>query len=335
MFFNLIKPKIIIIYILLLLSMYQKVQAWSIIPPNTNTYIDKQKSLLLIGINGQIILGNPLVTSIDQSLDNATLAFKNAIPKIKEVQKTLKDYENTVEKWRKDTVPDQKGTYERIIDTAINDLKNVGKFSGGISTTDLEKIEEKDFYNQEALNNAGEQYAQGNSRYESTFKQGVLCASNKKPDFKDNLLEDKAFFLLNKKEQFGALQNTSCHVIHNATAYKVSLSELIKKKQEIIDTAINNILKENPKTIGEFDGRRLALLSIKALQQGVIDEYLLKINKANITIQIAEESSKYANQSLLVGPAKNWKRSLIADGAKTAFGEAVKSYTSTSTDWNE
>jgi hypothetical protein len=281
-----------------------------------DVYIDKDKAAALVAINTALLPNANILTKTgyifdaSRAINRAGNYFDDAGKDLTSILGTLNQYKTTFPAWQATTDPSTPASadYVRNVTTAENDLKN-------LTTSDklnLDNLEKDNFDNTFAFNNSALQHSQGNSSHKTVFDDGVLCPG------------DKPTGLIPTKN-YSTLQYKACTIINNATAYKIKLSESVQKKQKVIDDAIVDILKKSPKTMGNFEARRVALSDLQALQQNVIDEYDLKAKNADLQIKIAEEARRYASEAMLVGPTKQTTRTAAVSAFKTAVGIALNS----------
>jgi hypothetical protein len=283
-------------------------------------YTDVKKEVALAAITSALSPNIVTIPTASNSINTAGNYFTEAGLDLVSLLRTLSKYKATFRAWETTTDPSTVAStsYVTNVTTAENDLKK-------ITTSDkltLDNLEKDNFDNTDADNNSATQHSQGNNSHKTVFDDGALCPGNK---------PDGPLY----KKNYSTLQYKACMIVNNATAYKIKLSESAQKKQKVIDDAIVDILKKSPKTMGNFEARRVALSDLQALQQNVVDEYDLKAKNADLQIKIAEEARLYASEAMLVGPTKKFAKNVAVATVKVAVGIALNNTLPETIPYNE
>jgi hypothetical protein len=288
--------------VLLLLMPIQRAIAITV-----DVYTDAKKAIALAGIASALSPNIITIPTASSSIKRAGDYFTDAGKDLVSILATLSQYKTTFPAWETTTDPSTPASADYVtnVTTAENDLKKIT----ALDKLNLDNLEKDNFDNTFAFNNSALQYSQGNGKHKEAFDDGVLCPG--KPGLTDIT------------KTYSTLQYKACTIVNNATAYKIKLSESVQKKQTVIDSAVKDILKNSPNTMGNFEARRVALSDLQALQQNVIDEYDLKAKNADLQIKIAEEARLYASEAMLVGPTKKSAKTVALGAFEAAVGIAL------------
>jgi hypothetical protein len=256
--------------------------------------LDNGMFFVLSGILGTTIKMNFAAKQTHRNLKslNATLnkIVNTSLDKIK--VRVKKDTALT-KKWQDENRPTT--DYDSFVDAATNGLATLQR----TSDTQLTALENNFFNNTPAIQNMALQYSQENSAYKIAMADGVMCP--------------KSIIIPENKANYYNLQNSSCTIMYNATAYKKLLSQIVTSKQKIIDDATTKIAKATPRkpSIGDFDAKKTALIQLNLLQKDIMDEYEMKKSNADTQIKIAKETQMFAADAIVAGPPVTKKEGVL------------------------
>jgi hypothetical protein len=243
---------------------------------------------------------NDQLTKTDRNLENINVQYKKNV--------------DLVKSWTQDTNPDLIALKASLKDEMVL-LKRLNLEA----KTNLDNYEYEYFINTNSDENTKEQY-------DKYIKLNSLVTP-----IKNNavMMCDKRV-KTNNNTYFG-LKESSCQSVHNATAYKKKLYEYIVQKQQILEDIMKKVMASNLNTIGEHDARKTMLLELEVLHQEALDDFKLRLNNADIQIQIAKDTELYAAQAIDFGVDS----SVMMEGVKKIIGEFTLVGTAKITPYNE
>jgi hypothetical protein len=121
---------------------------------------------------------------------------------------------------------------------------------------------------------------------------------------------------------YANLQESSCKIVHNTTAYKKALYDFTLEKQDLLKKAMKMIMNSSLVTIGEHDARKTMLLELEVLYQETTDDFKLRSNNADIQAHIARDTELYAAQTIGFG-SNSSVASITMETEKALIGAAI------------
>ncbi len=240
---------------------------------------------------------NVQLTKADNSLQNIDTQYKKNI--------------DLAIAWNKDTDPNLV-KLKALLEPTMKAYQTLDKSS----KIDLDKYEEKSFFNSEANTNRNMQYDKSN-----TIVGGLLSTVG------DSICQKTS----SPANTYASLQESSCVIVHNATAYKKALYDVTLQKQDLLKKATKIIMDSSLLTLGESDARNTMLLELQLLYQGTVDDFKFRLNNADMQVQIARDTETYAAQATSFGV----NSSVLMEATKGVIGLAIIGGTTLLAPYNE